>query len=48
LKLLPGFLIRRAHQISAAILNEELGSLGITPSQFAVLTVIEQRPTAIR
>lgn len=44
LKLLPGFLIRRAHQISAAILNEEFGDLGITPSQFAVLAVIEATP----
>ena len=44
LKLRPGFLIRRAHQVSAAILNEEFGSLGITSSQFAVLTVIEATP----
>lgn len=41
---LPGFLIRRAHQVSAAILNAELGDLGLTPSQFAVLTVIDATP----
>ncbi len=44
LQALPGFLIRRAHQVSAAILNAELGGLGITPSQFVVLAVIDAAP----
>jgi len=44
LQVLPGFLIRRAHQVSAAVLNAELNGLGITPSQFVVLTVIAALP----
>lgn len=44
LQALPGFLIRRAHQVSAAILNAELSHLGMTPSQFAVLSVIDATP----
>ena len=44
LQVLPGFLIRRAHQVSAAVLNAELNELGITPSQFVALTVIAALP----
>jgi DNA-binding MarR family transcriptional regulator len=38
----PGHLIRRAHQISAAIFMEETRSLGITPVQFCALIVIRE------
>jgi DNA-binding MarR family transcriptional regulator len=38
----PGHLIRRAHQISAAIFMEETRSLGVTPVQFCALIVIRE------
>ncbi|NQW94233.1 MAG: MarR family transcriptional regulator [Polaromonas sp.] len=40
----PGFLLRRAHQISAAIFEDECRSVGLTPAQFGVLTVLEASP----
>jgi DNA-binding MarR family transcriptional regulator len=40
----PGFLIRRAHQIAVALFLEETGALGITNTQFGILTVLKQRP----
>ena len=41
LYLRPGFLLRRAHQLSVGIFEEECRELGLTPSQYGVLTVLE-------
>ncbi|WP_370206309.1 MarR family winged helix-turn-helix transcriptional regulator [Pararhodobacter marinus] len=40
----PGFLIRRANQISNASFAEDLGSLGLTPTQMSSLAVIVDAP----
>jgi DNA-binding MarR family transcriptional regulator len=40
----PGFLLRRAHQISAAVFEDECRDLGLTPAQFGVLTVLKTHP----
>lgn len=40
----PGFLLRRAHQISAAVFEDACRELGLTPAQFGVLTVLEAHP----
>lgn len=40
----PGFLLRRAHQISAAVFEEECRELALTPAQFGVLTVLHSHP----
>jgi DNA-binding MarR family transcriptional regulator len=40
----PGFLLRRAHQISAAIFEDECRELGLTPAQYGVLTVLKNHP----
>jgi DNA-binding MarR family transcriptional regulator len=40
----PGFLLRRAHQISAAVFEDECRDLGFTPAQFGVLTVLKSHP----
>jgi DNA-binding MarR family transcriptional regulator len=40
----PGFLLRRAHQISAAVFEDACRELGLTPAQFGVLTVLESHP----
>ena len=40
----PGFLLRRAHQISAAVFEDECRSVGLTPAQFGVLTVLGASP----
>ena len=40
----PGFLLRRAHQISAAVFEEECRSVGLTPAQFGALTVLQAHP----
>ncbi|WP_326540625.1 MarR family winged helix-turn-helix transcriptional regulator [Pseudorhodoferax sp.] len=40
----PGFLLRRAHQISAGVFEEECREIGLTPAQFAVLMVLEAAP----
>ena len=40
----PGFLLRRAHQISAAVFEDECRELGLTPAQFGVLTVVKAHP----
>jgi MarR family transcriptional regulator, lower aerobic nicotinate degradation pathway regulator len=40
----PGFLLRRAHQISAAVFEDECTSVGLTPAQFGVLTVLASAP----
>ena len=40
----PGFLLRRAHQISAAVFEDACKDLGLTPAQFGVLTVLKTHP----
>jgi DNA-binding MarR family transcriptional regulator len=40
----PGFLLRRAHQISAAVFEDECRSVGLTPAQFGVMSVLQARP----
>ena len=40
----PGFLLRRAHQISAAAFEDECRSVGLTPAQFGVLSVLCASP----
>lgn len=40
----PGFLLRRAHQISAAVFEDECREYGLTPAQFGVLTVLQSHP----
>jgi DNA-binding MarR family transcriptional regulator len=40
----PGFLLRRAHQISAAVFEDECCEVGLTPAQFGVLTVLSAQP----
>ncbi len=40
----PGFLLRRAHQISAAVFEDECRQLQLTPAQFGVLTVLRAHP----
>jgi hypothetical protein len=42
----PGFLLRRAHQISAAVFEDECRAVGLTPAQFGVLTVLRQHAGA--
>ncbi|MBY6262076.1 MarR family transcriptional regulator [Azospirillum sp. 412522] len=39
-----GFLIRKSHQISASILEEECGALDLTASQFGVLYALNASP----
>jgi len=39
----PGFLIRRAHQIAVSLFIEEMGALGVTPTQSGILFVLGQR-----
>lgn len=36
----PGHLIRRAHQISAAVFAENMHDFGVTPVQFAILNAL--------
>src|SRR6185369_2586514 len=40
----PGFLLRRAHQISAAVFEDACKGLALTPAQFGVLTVLQSHP----
>jgi len=40
----PGFLLRRAHQISAAVFEDACRDLSLTPAQFGVLTVLQAHP----
>ncbi|MCY7320155.1 MAG: MarR family transcriptional regulator [Ramlibacter sp.] len=40
----PGFLLRRAHQISAAVFEHECRDVALTPAQFGVLTVLSAQP----
>ena len=39
----PGFLIRRAHQIAVSIFLEESAELGITTTQYGVMTILRAR-----
>jgi MarR family transcriptional regulator, lower aerobic nicotinate degradation pathway regulator len=40
----PGFQLRRAHQISAALFEDACRELELTPAQFGVLTVLQAHP----
>ncbi|MGI4813672.1 MAG: MarR family winged helix-turn-helix transcriptional regulator [Janthinobacterium lividum] len=40
----PGFLLRRAHQISVAIFECACADIELTPAQFGVLCVLSARP----
>lgn len=40
----PGFLLRRAHQISVGIFEEHCRPLGLTPPQYGVLVLINASP----
>ncbi|NCT96480.1 MAG: winged helix-turn-helix transcriptional regulator [Comamonadaceae bacterium] len=40
----PGFLLRRTHQISAAVFENACASVGLTPAQYGVLTVVAAEP----
>ncbi|WP_354004431.1 MarR family winged helix-turn-helix transcriptional regulator [Ramlibacter pallidus] len=40
----PGFLLRRAHQISAAVFEDACKDVALTPAQFGVLTVLQAHP----
>lgn len=42
--LMPGHLIRRAHQISVAIFMEECAAHNVTPVQYACLSQIARQP----
>ena len=39
----PGFLLRRAHQISAALFLEEAAGLGLTTTQYGTMVVLRAR-----
>jgi DNA-binding MarR family transcriptional regulator len=41
---MPGYLIRRTHQISVGLFHEACGEIGLTPIQFALLSGIDARP----
>lgn len=40
----PGFLLRRTHQISAAIFENACASIGLTQAQYGALTVLASEP----
>lgn len=40
----PGFMIRRAHQISVSLFLEETGELGITNRQYGIMLVLRHQP----
>lgn len=40
----PGFLLRRAHQLSAAIFERECEGIGLTPAQYSVLSALQAKP----
>jgi DNA-binding MarR family transcriptional regulator len=44
LETMPGFLIRRAHQVSMALFAEECAAFDLTSVQFAALTAIGANP----
>ena len=37
----PGFLLRRAHQLSVGLFEEGCRELGLTPPQYGVLTILQ-------
>ena len=41
---LPGYAIRRLHQISVGIFLQEVGALGVTPVQYAALQTVSNEP----
>jgi DNA-binding MarR family transcriptional regulator len=40
----PGFLLRRAHQISTAIFERACADMALTPAQYGVLTILADNP----
>lgn len=40
----PGFLLRRTHQISAAVFENACAEVALTPAQYGVLTVLAAEP----
>ncbi len=44
IRFMPGYLVRRCHQISVGLFHEVCGETGMTPIQFATLSGIEWRP----
>lgn len=42
----PAYLIRRAHQISTAIFEEEFADLNLTPIQFSLLLILQIYPSS--
>lgn len=40
----PGFLLRRAHQISVSIFEESCADLNLSPAQYAVLITLQDLP----
>lgn len=40
----PGFLLRRAHQISASIFERACADLALTPAQYGVLRIMHKQP----
>lgn len=40
----PGHAIRRLHQTSVALFSQEMGNLGITSVQYAILQMVHNRP----
>lgn len=40
----PGHAIRRLHQASVALFTHEMGDLGITPVQYAILQMVHNQP----
>ena len=40
----PGFLLRRAHQISAAIFEANCSEMGLTQAQYGALMVLQEEP----
>lgn len=40
----PGFLLRRAHQISAAVFEAHCAALGLTQAQYGTLSVLANAP----
>lgn len=40
----PGYVLRRLHQISAAVFLEEMADLALTPVQFGAMTIIAIHP----
>lgn len=40
----PGFLLRRAHQISAAVFESACAEVGLTQAQYGVLMVVRSAP----